>query len=326
MDRNYNLGVVAAVLCGGWKYNVQGVLQRMPGYEDACMPFFKKSVFLTWLFTVAMALCGLCPGNWRRELRTIMERPQSTKILYLLFIAAMGIVCSLLATITSTSLIDPALSEMLTSLSKLLILALISRFYFRYSFHATHYFACLCTVMALVTLYFSDSDEPDDSFMLGFILAAVVGPLFLTIKLTILEVLTHDYDISPYFCLVSLGVFSAPVCTILLFIANSLAGDDCGKLESWTDTWAKLSGQVGSTETHILLLILLFSYGLFVTGREWGGYVLIALSTNMEKNLWDFFRATVTWGTDLVLIFILQNQFVYIFGIGHLLLRWKQAE
>ena len=39
------LGVVAAVLCGGWKYNVQGVLQRMPGYEDACMPFFKKSVF-----------------------------------------------------------------------------------------------------------------------------------------------------------------------------------------------------------------------------------------------------------------------------------------
>ncbi len=241
------------------------------------------------------------PDSWLDDY-LLVSSSNDRQYIYRMFAVAtsLGIIADI-AVLTSTFYIAPSLSEVLTSASKLVIVAILAKFCRGHAYTKMHFFGVSLIFMAVIILAFVD---PSDSYdTLSIVLAAIVAPLCIALRWLISEILAHDYGVPVFYSLFLTGVIGLPISALLLGVYDLIPGQDCGNFENFVDTASKLAGTVGTWGTCLLLWLLLIMLALLTVGREFGGTALILLSTGLDRAVWDFNRGLVTWVTDVLIYY-----------------------
>ena len=223
--KGFGYFVILLLVSGALKNSIQSAVQRIPGFDDACVPYFHKPVFMTFVIYLGMTCAAFSTDLWLKDHYRLMARDDYATTFGWLFLIAIGGVVANIAESLASQLLDGSLCEGLTHSGYAILIAILAKYYRGHILHWNHYVGILigtiCT--ALFTLSNSLHTENEKLFWVVFE-ASVIAPVFMAMKFLASEKLSHDHGVSGYYQLVVSGLLGTIICIVLLPIAESLRG------------------------------------------------------------------------------------------------------
>lgn len=296
--------VVLNILGGAGKSAMPGLLTRLPGFETACEPFFDKPMFLTTLYCLSGVLCVFIWENWNEGSRVPITDPRLRTIVIQASICNIGAEACIF---TAVFYISASLVEMEVFCAKMLCTALIVTTFRGVKLRWNHIIAMISAMLGVILItVLSPSESHADvknASLIGTIWSILAGG-FYAYKIILVEELTHDWGIKDKAVVVYINKICLYMCLVIMPIAWSVEGPDCGKLEAFPDTWDKLTGQVAipyMAAFWLWFVIAFFFLACF--GVNLGMYKMIEDRGAFEKCLWDIFKVVTTWAMNIIIRF-----------------------